>query len=201
MSNCASGKSRTLSNIYMPKNLKKGSFLQNTIFLLVSWWLPCIVPEKRFRLEKIKGTRLNQCLTVTERENNRIFGKSCTSSLSMRWISTKNKNDIFQLMNVMTLQCLKFVEQQSLCNSTENHPIGQVAMKQCGKRNGQYIVRNEYRLYTKLCDHRRKNFFLRLAQRQKGEGYRAYSQRNKLDSWFNEDKNQRLRWQHIPYRG
>ena len=100
----------------------------------------------------------------------------------------------------MTLQCLEFVEEESWCKSSERHAIGQVAMKQCKKRGGQYMVKNSHNLYaSKLCGG--KNYYLRLETKQKGEGYRAYSQKEKQESWFNEDKNLRLHWEHITYRG
>ena len=187
----------------MQTNLKRNSFLPKHAqhhYHDGNKLLLCIVPRKSFRLEKINGTRLNQCLTVTERGNNRIFGISCTSSLNMRWISIQKREGRFQLINVMTLQCLELVEEQSQCKSTELHESGQVAMKQCKKRGGQYMVQNSHNLYaSKLCGG--KNYYLRLETDQKGEEYRAYSQRNMQDSWFNEDKNRTLKWENIPYRG
>ena len=97
----------------------------------------------------------------------------------------------------MTLQCLEFVEEESRCKSSA---IAQVAMKQCKKTDGQYIVKDNHNLHpSKLCGG--KKYYLRLATKREGEGYRAFSQRNVRDSWFNEDKNLRLHWEHIPYRG
>ena len=100
----------------------------------------------------------------------------------------------------MTLQCLELVKEKSKCKSNESHATGQVAMKQCNKKNGQYMVHDNNNLYSKkLCSG--KKYYLRLEKKQEGEAYRAYSQRNVRESWFNEDKNSRLHLEHIPYKG
>ena len=160
-----------------------------------------IVPERSFRLEKKSksGTYTNQCLTVAERGNDKLFGKSCTPSSNMRWITTMRGGNKFQLMNVMTLQCIEFLQEKSLCESRERKLIGKVAMKQCNKNDGQYIFgRRDYiqTRFSRLCTTIYFNFYLRLKTEQNSSGeYPAFSQTNKQDSWLG------LRWENVTYRG
>ena len=125
--------------------------------------VPESVPTKIFCLERktIDGDKSNQCLTVARRKNETISVKSCTSSLNMRWIWITKTTNISQLMNVMSLQCLEFVEDEALCKSKKTNQTGQVAMKQCNETAGQYILRETGIIYAKLCNSKQL-YYLRL---------------------------------------
>ena len=158
-----------------------------------------MVHKKSFRLQKkqaINGAKSNQCLTVAEGKNDTISGESRGSSLNMRWIwITKTKN-VSQLVNVMSLQCLEFVEDESLCKSRSTYQTGQVAMKQCSKTAGQYILRQDGIIYTKLCGE--KLYYLRLEKTETTEAHRAFSQKSKRDLWL--DMNRSLYWKNFTFR-
>ena len=161
--------------------------------------LLCIGLKKSFRLEKltINGSKSNQCLTVAERKNDTISGKSCASFLNMSWIWITKGQNIFQLMNVKSLQCLEFVEDEPLCKSKKTNQTGQVAMKQCNKTAGQYIVPHDGIIYTKLCGG--KLYYLRLEKNPTIEGRRAFSQRSERDVWL--DMSRSLYWKNLTFRG
>ena len=158
-----------------------------------------VVPTQRFRLEKkIKKmsnvVRTNQCLTVADEQNYNISGENCSSSLNMHWMWTQkwigNQNK-FYLMNVMTLQCLEFLTSTLVCASNDTNQIGEVALKQCNKIDGQYILVNSDNIHSKLCSGRR-NYYIRLKDEQNDVGYPAFSQRNKADRWTNSKKDDLL---------
>ncbi len=152
-------------------------------------------------LEKIlkNHSKTNQCLTVAEGRNGKISGKGCASSLNMRWVWIKKRRNLPQLMNVMTLQCLEFLKEPSVCRSKKLHQTGKVAMKQCNETDGQHIRKHTSYIGTKLCN---KGYYLRLRKEQNIERYPAFSQRNKPDSWTDEgNAQQELTQKHISYRG
>ena len=140
-------------------------------------FLLSLVLKKSFRLEKqtINESKSNQCLTVAQGKNETISGKSCASSLNMRWIWITKTN--------MSLQCREFVEDEALCKSEKTNQIGQVAMKQCNDTAGQYIVRETGIIYAKLCNSKQL-YYLRLEKNQATDGHRAFSQKSKRDQWL-----------------
>jgi hypothetical protein len=146
-----------------------------------------VVPTQIFRLEKLTKsiTLSNQCLTVADEQNYNISGKNCTSSLNMHWIFTEkrieNRNK-FYLMNVMTLQCFEFLDRKS---NDMNQNTGEVALKQCNKTDGQYIVVDEN---GKAIRGGPRRYYLRLEMKAGDVGYAAFSERNKLDRWSNSMK-------------
>jgi hypothetical protein len=147
------------------------------------------------------GTKMhktNTCLTATERKDGKVSGKGCTSSLNMRWVWIK-KGRNFQLMNVMTLQCLEFVNEPSVCTTRKLNQTGKVAMKQCNETDGQHIRRHIPYIQTQLCG---KGYYLRLKEEQNTERYPAFSQRSNADRWTDEENDQkRLTQKYISYRG
>jgi hypothetical protein len=158
-----------------------------------------VVPTQRFRLEKkIKKmsnvVRTNQCLTVADEQNYNISGENCSSSLNMHWMWTQkwigNQNK-FYLMNVMTLQCLEFLTSTLVCASNDRYQIGEVALKQCNKTDGQYILTGSDNIPGELCSGRKK-YYIRLKDEQNDVGYPAFSQRNKADRWTNSKKDDLL---------
>ncbi len=162
--------------------------------------LLCIVPVQSVMLEKIKNTKkTNQCLTIAEGRNGKISGKGCASSLNMRWVWIKKRRNLSQLMNVMTLQCLEFLNEPSVCTTQNLNQTGKVAMKQCNETDGQSIWRNSANIQAKLCS---KWYYLRLKLEQNIEGYPAFSQRSDPDRWANkESEQQRIIQNKITYGG
>ena len=164
--------------------------------------LLCIVPVQSVILEKtLNGAKTNQCLTVAEGGNGEISGKGCASSLNMRWVWSvwRKKGGYLQLMNVMTLQCLEFLNELSVCTTRKPNQTGKVAMKQCNETDGQLIRRHIPYIQTQLCD---KGYYLRLKEEQNIERYPAFSHRSKPDRWTDEENDQkRLTQKPISYRG
>ena len=108
----------------------------------------------------------------------------------MRWVWIKEGGN-FQLMNVMTLQCLEF-----MCGTNKT---GQVAMKQCSNAKGQRILQRPTFINARLtCV---KTYYLRLEKAQKSEGYTAFVHTDQPDTWTNEKNNQQLVWKNITYGG
>ena len=101
-------------------------------------------------------------------------------------------------MNVMSLQCLEFVEDEALCKSEKINQTGQVAMKQCNETAGQYIRRTNGIIHTKLCNGI-KGYYLRIEKTQTTEVHRAFSQRRKHDEWL--DMHKGLYWKNLNFTG
>jgi flagella basal body P-ring formation protein FlgA len=164
-----------------------------------------VVPKQTFRLKKLtkNATLTNQCLTVADEQNYNISGGNCSSSLNMHWIWTKKRienQDKFYLMNVMTLQCLEFLTSTLVCASNDKYQIGEVALKQCNKIDGQYILVNSNIIKSELCSVRR-NYYIRLENVQNDVGYPAFSQRNIVDRWTNNEDHLNLHKRPTKYTG
>ena len=155
------------------------------------------VPNLNFQLE---NRMYRRCLTVRKRQNDSLIGLNCSSSLNMRWIWV-NKTGNVHLMNVMTLQCLEFLEKKPVCTSTNHSQIGEVAMKQCKKTPGQYIMQHQSKtIYSRLCGNTRP-YLLRLKkQTRQIPQYLADSQRRESKhEWINEKE--MLHRRNSTYRG
>jgi hypothetical protein len=164
-----------------------------------------VVPKQRFRLKKLtkNATLTNQCLTVADEQNYNISGGDCSSSLNMDWIWTKKRienQDKCYLMNVMTLQCLEFLTSTLVCASNDTNQIGEVALKQCNKIDGQYILVNSGNIQSELCSGRRI-YYIGLENERNDVGYPAFSQRNKPNRWTNNEDHKNLHKRPTKYTG
>ena len=158
----------------------------------------------------LKRTKFHQCLTVQENKKNEIVVRNCSTaslSLNMRWIWVNRTGNV-HLMNVMTLQCLEFLtkgtREENVCTTRKTNYIGEVAMNQCKKTDGQFlkVTRGSNSIYSELCKNDRgvgaRNYYLALRKRQ--SAYQAQSKRNDA-SWKWENEGTNLHRRNSTYKG
>ena len=149
----------------------------------------------------LKQRDLKRCLTVQENQKNETVGRNCSSassSLNMRWIWVNRTGNV-HLMNVMTLQCLEFLTKGGVCTTTATNYIGEVAMKQCEKTDGQFtgVPDGSKAIQSKLCAKSVRYYYLALRRKP---AYQAQSIRTD-NTWLWENEGDRLHRRNSTYKG